>query len=315
MARVHVSREVVDECRSIEYIAGVIGNRVEEFEPYVMKGKDAEFGLYRSTYVVQFPGNSAVFVISQLSEVGEGDLSFAVELVANGETVWNKVYERTSLSAFDSEIARYGEGGFPHWPDKFMWHTTERGKVEMSVPDDIFVAPPQYPDEDGWGDGKDLEQFQGYEFGSNTMGGEEGDVGLSSEQVGDGSNEGDDGSSQEEEAREYEVGTGGRFMAEMFRVQPCIVPDGISQIRVVALKYEGNVIAFRFKTNVGAFDMRKSVALGYGLGSFKTETFITLRSVNGMLMSDSERKKQVCVPDVSECQEDCDKLMKALFGN
>lgn len=97
-------------------------------------------------------------------------------------------------------------------------------------------------------------------------------------------------------------------------VQPSIVPPGITQIRVVALKYNGSVIAFRFKTDKGAFDMRKTVAAGFGLGEFKTETFITLKSVNGMLMSESEHRKKVCVPDVSDCTEDCAELMRILMG-
>ena len=99
----------------------------------------------------------------------------------------------------------------------------------------------------------------------------------------------------------------------VLRRRPCAVPDGITQIRVAALKYNGTVIAFRFKTNLGAFDMSKAVAAGYGLGEFKTETYITLKSVNGMLMSDSEHRKKSCVPDVSDGKEDCDKLMQMLF--
>ena len=61
------------------------------------------------------------------------------------------------------------------------------------------------------------------------------------------------------------------------------------------------------------FDVSKAVAARYGLGEFKTETYITLKSVNGMLMSDSEHRKKSCVPDVSDGKEDCDKLMQMLF--
>ena len=92
-----------------------------------------------------------------------------------------------------------------------------------------------------------------------------------------------------------------------------IVPDDITQIRVVALRYNCQIIAFRFKTNVGAFDMRIETATKYGLGGFKTEKFINLEKVNGILMSSTERKKRVCVPDVSLCEIDCRKLIDAVF--
>lgn len=97
--------------------------------------------------------------------------------------------------------------------------------------------------------------------------------------------------------------------------QTSIVPDNISTIRVVALKYKGKVIAFRFKTDVGTWDMRKSVAAQYGLGEYKTETFMTLENVNGMLMSKTERERRKCVPDVSDCPVDCEKLMRFMFGD
>lgn len=92
-----------------------------------------------------------------------------------------------------------------------------------------------------------------------------------------------------------------------------IVPDIISKIRVVALRYNCQIIAFRFKTDVGAFDMRIEVATKYGLGGFKTEKFINLEKVNGILMSSTEKQKRVCVPDVSLCEEDCRRLIDAVF--
>lgn len=92
-----------------------------------------------------------------------------------------------------------------------------------------------------------------------------------------------------------------------------IVPDGITKIRVVALRFQNNIIAFRFKTDKGAFDMRIEVASKYGLGGFKTETFINLERINGVLMSSTEKKLRTCVPDVSLCEEDCKKLINAIF--
>lgn len=92
-----------------------------------------------------------------------------------------------------------------------------------------------------------------------------------------------------------------------------IVNGDITKIRVVALKSDGVVIAYRFKTNLGAFDMRKSTAVNYGLGGYKTDKFIALEHVNGLLMSKNELKARVCVPDISECEEDCKKLVNALF--
>lgn len=93
-----------------------------------------------------------------------------------------------------------------------------------------------------------------------------------------------------------------------------IVPDGITQIRIVSLKYEGKVIAFRFKTDKGSFDMDKSAAAQYGISGIKVDKFITLQNVNGLLMSESEKSGKSVIPDVSESEVDCLKLMNALLG-
>lgn len=103
-----------------------------------------------------------------------------------------------------------------------------------------------------------------------------------------------------------------KFSDELAKPQTSIVPD-IKQIRVVSLKIDGDVVGYRFKTDVGAFDMRRSVALSYGLGGFKIEKFITIESINGLFMSKSEMKSHKLIPDVSDCEADCRKLIDALF--
>lgn len=103
-----------------------------------------------------------------------------------------------------------------------------------------------------------------------------------------------------------------KFSDEIAKPQTSIVPD-IKQIRVVSLKIDGDVVGYRFKTDVGAFDMRRSVALSYGLGGFKIEKFITIESINGLFMSKSEMKSHKLIPDVSDCEADCRKLIDALF--
>lgn len=92
-----------------------------------------------------------------------------------------------------------------------------------------------------------------------------------------------------------------------------VVPADIKSIRAVALKYDGKVIAFRFKTDKGAFDMSKEAATRFGLSDLKTEKFIKLESLNGVLMSASEKQKNVFIPDVSENDIDCQRLINALF--
>lgn len=92
-----------------------------------------------------------------------------------------------------------------------------------------------------------------------------------------------------------------------------IVIGTIEQLRVVPLKYEGNVISYRFKTNLGAFDISRSVAERYGLNNIKTDKFIPLENINGVFMSANERKLHLLVPDVSGCEEDCTKLINAIF--
>lgn len=118
--------------------------------------------------------------------------------------------------------------------------------------------------------------------------------------------------SSDDEEEETEPTRESKFLDELTKPQQSIVPD-ISQIRVVSLKLDGEVVAYRFKTNVGAFDMRRSVALRYGLGGFKIERFITIECINGLYMSKSEMKSHKLIPDVSDCEADCRKLIDALF--
>lgn len=94
-----------------------------------------------------------------------------------------------------------------------------------------------------------------------------------------------------------------------------VVTGQITSIRAVALKYDGKVVAFRLKTNLGSFDISREVATRYGFSDFKTEKFIRLESVNGVLMSESERKNQKFIPDVSDNEADCFKLITALFNS
>lgn len=118
--------------------------------------------------------------------------------------------------------------------------------------------------------------------------------------------------SSDDEEEEIDQSKESRFLDELTKPQTSIVPD-IKQIRVVSLKLDGEVVAYRFKTDVGAFDMRRSVALSYGLGGFKIEKFITIESINGLYMSKSEMKSHKLIPDVSDCEADCRKLINALF--
>lgn len=94
-----------------------------------------------------------------------------------------------------------------------------------------------------------------------------------------------------------------------------VVNGDITSIRAVALKYDGKVVAFRLKTNIGSFDINRDVAARYGISDFKTEKFIRLESVNGVLMSESERVNQKFIPDVSNNEADCLKLITALFNS
>lgn len=105
----------------------------------------------------------------------------------------------------------------------------------------------------------------------------------------------------------------GKFINELAGKPSSHVDGDITQIRVVPLKFEGKVIAYRFKTNLGAFDMSKSTAAKFNVDSIKSDKFITLERVNGILMSSTEKKIKKLVPDVSDCDEDCIKLINAMF--
>ena len=104
----------------------------------------------------------------------------------------------------------------------------------------------------------------------------------------------------------------GKFAGQPTKIIP-IIKGKINQIRVVPLKFNGVVIAYRFKTDIGAFDMSKMVAERYGLSSIKSDKFISLENINGIYMSSTERKLHQLVPEVSDCEEDCRQLIDAVF--
>lgn len=92
-----------------------------------------------------------------------------------------------------------------------------------------------------------------------------------------------------------------------------IVPDAILDCRVVALVYDNNTIAYRFKTNVGSFDMSRDVASQYGLAPDKVTKFTRLMLVNDIFMTKGEYEAGRLIPDISNSKVDCDRLFKALF--
>lgn len=92
-----------------------------------------------------------------------------------------------------------------------------------------------------------------------------------------------------------------------------IVPDSIYDCRVVALVYNNNTIAYRFKTNAGSFDMDRKVASQYGLAPDKVTKFTRLMLVNDIFMTKGEHDAGRLIPDVSNSKIDCDRLFSALF--
>ncbi|MBQ9278253.1 MAG: hypothetical protein IJ224_06420 [Lachnospiraceae bacterium] len=94
---------------------------------------------------------------------------------------------------------------------------------------------------------------------------------------------------------------------------PSIVPDDIHDVSIVALSLDDIIIAYRFNTSAGKFDISKVKAYEYGLSSIKIEKMIRLERKNGLILSKSEIKAKHIVPNVSDCETDCRKLINALF--
>ena len=95
---------------------------------------------------------------------------------------------------------------------------------------------------------------------------------------------------------------------------PSIVPDDVNVITLVALIFDGVVAAYRFKTDMGYFDITRKKAMEYGVSGFKVEKAIRLERYNGMLVTQSEIKNRRCIPDISGSADDCRKLFESLFG-
>lgn len=73
--------------------------------------------------------------------------------------------------------------------------------------------------------------------------------------------------------------------------------------RLVALKYDGDIVGYRFKRGDEGFDISIEKAKQLGVSSFKVAKAITLEDCNGLLMSKSEIKSGKCCEDISENTE------------
>ena len=92
-----------------------------------------------------------------------------------------------------------------------------------------------------------------------------------------------------------------------------VVPDGITSVEIVALRLDDTTIGYRFVTNVGKFDITKIKARELGINGIKVEKMLRLQRKNGLLLSKGEISNHQVIPDISDCEEDCQKLFNALF--
>ena len=96
-------------------------------------------------------------------------------------------------------------------------------------------------------------------------------------------------------------------------ISESIVPDDITECRVVALVYNDVTVAYRFKTNRGSFDMNKATAKRYGLMPDKVTKLTRLLLVNGIYMTKGEKEAGRLIPDISDNSIDCEVLFRSLF--
>ena len=328
MVVVHGNRLLMQSFEPLMWIAENLAIGLGESAIYVVAGE-------RGAYEFYFDSHAAYFSMSEVS-YENGELECLVKLIDNGIVV----FSREEIGITDmSWFARYAELiRYDMRRGEYSWESSVEQLKPVFIRDDIAL-----PDND-----PELDKFTSYGDDFRKNSGEYRVVGLeaisgvvprsfSSDSSSSGVAEGVVGGFLDPYAEHDSASGGGAtdytdpyaeldtengsdglevdsFEGKLSRATKSIVPDGIREIRVVALKYNGQVIAFRFKTDKGVFDMWKSVAAKYGLGEFKTETFITLESVNGVLMSKSERERRRCVPDISDSPEDCAKLIDRLFG-
>ena len=94
-----------------------------------------------------------------------------------------------------------------------------------------------------------------------------------------------------------------------------IVPKSVSKARVVSLRLNGEIVAYRFKTDKGSYDMYANVAARYGLvAGHKTATYINVEYKHGYLISERELETHQLVPDISNNPEDCKTLINAFIN-
>lgn len=314
MVVVHGNRLLMQSFEPLMWIAENLAVGLGESAIYVVAGE-------RGAYEFYFDSHAAYFSMSEVS-YEDGELDCLVKLIDNGIVVFSR--EEVGITDM-SWFARYAECvRYDMRRGEYSWESSVEQLKPVFIRDDIAL-----PDND-----PELDQFTSYGDDFRKNSGEYRVVGLeaSSGVVGSAADGFFDPYAEHDSAfgseaaghtdpyaeldteNEYDGLEMSSMNGRFSRLTKSIVPDGIREIRVVALKYNGQVIAFRFKTDKGVFDMWKSVAAKYGLGEFKTETFITLESVNGVLMSKSERERRRCVPDISDSPEDCAKLIDRLFG-
>lgn len=303
---VHGNKSMIEKFPSIKTMAESLASYLQESEVFVVEGVNTAYELHFST-------NSAYFTLDTSGFLEDGSMSINLKMIVMDTVVWAEDWIGLSWTTW---LKRVGESIFQGKAVKFSWSYTAEPLKPVFIRDDIAVSSESQESDDD-----DLAKFASYGDDFRKASGEYRVVGR--EAIEDTIKEQTSG--KRESGGFFEAGTSFADAGEETatpgvaddvgpkRRTTSVVPDGIGEIRVVALKYKGQVIAFRFKTDKGVWDMRRGVATQFGLGEFKTETFITLESVNGLLMSRTERERRRCVPDISDSPEDCEKLMRLMF--
>lgn len=286
MAKIHYERGAIDQTPIVENIARILTDSVKEGSGWLLRSDNDD------SWELHFQYSYAWFKLYNISgDYFSDSVTFTVEMILRGERIWYDYVRDFTVDAVASRFKGHVAAGFDTNTGHMFWGANACARQEFILHDDVLEGV----EDDPFDDTDDQSVFDSMQF-------------CQCQHVVDAETGVDDSSEESIEVPSK------RFDSQINRVYPSIVPADLRSVRVVALKYNGQIIAYRFKTDKGAFDMRRDTAETKGLGGFKTETFISLKSVNGLLMSESEQKRKSLIPDVSDCQEDCERLINAVFS-
>lgn len=92
------------------------------------------------------------------------------------------------------------------------------------------------------------------------------------------------------------------------------ITSDLSKVVVSKLMCNDTLVGYRFRTNNGCLDISIEMGTHLGIVPYKICKRVNLQEVDGVLVSNFEKKNHVLFPDISNNEELCRKMLKAVLS-